>query len=309
MKKIVTLLISALLCVACSKEEQNSKELKLALLHTADTLPVIVAKNNLFFEEEGIDVTLIKFVSAAERDSAFQAGQVDAMSADLVGTTLMRGAGMDVKIPILTMGHKPGIGRVAILKSPHSSISQAKDLEGKEIGLSLNTVIEYIADQLLATEGIDYNEVKKTSVPSIPTRLNMLIENQIDAVVLPDPLAAYAEEKGAQVLLDDKQDNLGQAVLTFHGKYLDSHEETVKAFIRAYNKAVRELLSHPEDYQELLTETIRLPKGMNYEVVEFPENQVPLEKHYLRVKQWLESKGTLKVDIPYDTLVSDAYLE
>ena len=60
-----------------------------------------------------------------------------------------------------------------------------------------------MTDNLLAREGIDPGQVKKTSIPD-SVRLEMLINNKVELANIPDPLITFAEFKGARVILDDR---------------------------------------------------------------------------------------------------------
>ncbi|MGB7874370.1 MAG: ABC transporter substrate-binding protein, partial [Anaerolineales bacterium] len=51
--------------------------LKIAVLPIIDTLPLYVAKQRGFFEEDGVEVLLIPVASAPERVQLMAAGQVD----------------------------------------------------------------------------------------------------------------------------------------------------------------------------------------------------------------------------------------
>ncbi len=77
--------------------------------------------------------------------------------------------------------------RFAIIAGSQSNISAVSDLEGREIAISNNTVIEYITDTLRGDVQLQKLEVKK-----VPIRMQMLLDNEIDAATLPEPLASYA---------------------------------------------------------------------------------------------------------------------
>jgi NitT/TauT family transport system substrate-binding protein len=307
------LIVTSLLTTGCSPSSQeapSNTKLRVGLLHTGDTLPVVVAQEFGFFTDEGIEVEIINFQSAVERDSAFQAKAIDGMAADLIGTTLMRSKGQDVRIVSLTVGEKAGVGRVALLVSPNSGITSVEQLVGKEIALSKNTVIEYITDELLAANGIDPESTNKVSVANISMRINLLINDEVAAATLVDPLASFAEAKGARAILDDKQDNLGQAVLTFHGSVVDSAPKAMSAFMCAYNHAVDTINADRPAFSATLQKISRLPKEIesSYDVIEFPNRVVPTAKQVDRVVSWLKRKNLVEESFTSEGLVTDAFI-
>lgn len=305
---ILCLLAVATLLSSCAKEDK-SRVIRLGTLQTWDCLPLHVAQREGLFEQQGIRVELVPFQSAMERDSAFQAKQLDGMASDLVSAVLLNAKGQDVRVVLLTVGAQTGVGRVAILTAPGSPIQNVEELKGAKIALSLNTVLEYIHDELLVLAGIDPNEVVKTPVPKIPVRMAMLVEGQVDAAVLPDPLAAYAELKGARALIDDTLCNLGQATLTFHQRVLKEREGEMEKLMRAYEQAVAHINAQPDRYQSLASEIGRLPPELEgrFQIIQFPNRTLPSTQHLASVQNWLIKKGLLKEPLPYDRCVDDQF--
>ncbi|MCB1213275.1 MAG: ABC transporter substrate-binding protein [Chlamydiia bacterium] len=301
------ILMGCLLLTGCSKKEK--RDLRVGVLYTPDSLPLWVAQDEGHFTAEGVSVELIPFQSVIERDSAFLAGEVDGIAADLVGCSLMKARGTELKILCLTVGETRGVGRVAILSSPNSGIHTAADLKGVPIAMSLNSVVEFIADELLRTEGLRDEEIAKVAVAKIPLRLTMLVEDQVAAAIMPDPFVAFAEKQGARVVVDDTQDNLGQAVLAFDDRAVAEKGESLSRFFRGYRKACLAINESPEDYRQVVSKITRTPDGVRgFDVVKYPIDKVPTPAHYARVHQWMERKGLLKEPVAYDALICDEYV-
>lgn len=303
--------LTCLLLGSCSSSAPSSpNQVKIGVLCCLDSFPLFVAQQEGFFSELAIQVELVPFQSAIERDACFQAGELDGITSDLVGTALMQESGSDVRIALLTMGRDLGVGRVAILAAPQSPITKIQELKGRVLALSHNTVIEYIADGLLHSQGLSPQQLTKVQVSKIPLRLNMLLEGQVDAAILPDPLAAYGESRGARLLCDDKQQNLGQSVLTFHKGALDNKLSTLKKFMKAYNRACTKLAESPQQFRSLFTEVTRMPKELcaNYEIPMYPQNTLPSQKHIEKVCHWLQGKGYSMEASAYEEWVTDQLL-
>jgi len=219
--------------------------------------------------------------------------------------TLLKDSGLNLKICSITLGVAPEEGRFAIIASPKSGIKTLDDLKGKSIGISHNSIIEYVTDGLLKEGGIDPAEVKKTSVPKIPVRMEMLFSSQIDAITVPDPLVTFAEFKGGKVVADDTKKNLSQAVLLFDQKTITENKSGVEAFYRAYAKAVEDLNNHPEDYKDLLIENANIPEPIaaDYQIQHYPQPQAPSEGDVNNILEWMKEKGLLKNELKYQDLV------
>ncbi|HHY96372.1 MAG TPA: ABC transporter substrate-binding protein, partial [Firmicutes bacterium] len=181
----------------------DGQQIAMALIPIEDTLPFWVADQKGYFREEGVKVTLKTFASATERDAALTAGEVDGAVADLVATALLCAGGTRVTITSLTLGAEGREGRIAVLSPPGSPLKKVEDLRGAEIAVSPNSLIEYTVSRLLEKHGVAPTEVKMVSVPKIPVRFELLMAGKLAAAGLPDPFAALAQKKGAQLIVDD----------------------------------------------------------------------------------------------------------
>ena len=303
----LSLLLLIISVTSCSQSSSNNpKQLTLGLLPTADALPFHVAQNLGFFEDEGIQVDLQVFQSCMERDSAIQSKGVDAIAADLVGATLLKSKGIDVQIGLLTIGHEPGTGRLAILSSPQSSIKSPRDIEKLQLGLSRHGAVEFVADSLIEHEGIQLANVEKVAVPKMSIRLNMLLESQVEAAIFPDPMAKFAETQGCTLLMDDTELNLSQGALVFRCDSLQNKSTAAKALVRAYNRAVDTIALAPSQYESLLAKVTNTPESwsITYPVKSYPYNQVPSHLQIERVAEWLIKRDSIKEAIPYEKLVT-----
>lgn len=303
---ILTLLTALLLgCASDDGHPQKMKPLQIGLLPVEDIMPLLVAEKNGYFEAEGVPVDLVTFQSAAEQSNTMQAGSLNGMVTDIIVATMMKDAGLDLKITSLTLGATPQEGRFALLAAPQSGIHQPQDLKGKSIGISHNSIIEYVTDGLLKDSGVDPATVKKTSIPKIPLRMEMLFSSQVDAITVPDPMVTFAEFKGCKVIAQDTQRNLSQAVMIFDQETLDKQPQAVAAFYRAYAKAVQDLNDHPEQYKQLMVERVNIPAPIaeDYPLQHYPAPQLPAEQDVNNVLQWMQQKQLLKQKFQYADLV------
>lgn len=311
-KVLSVLLLIMVLLVGCTQdkpaaEKESQQQLKIGVLPIEDIMPMLVAEKNGYFTQENLQVEIIRFQSAVEQSNAMQAGQLNGMVTDMIVATLMKDSGLDLRMTSITLGATPSEGRFAIVAAPGSSINTLADLKGKSLGISHNSIIEYVSDGLLRDAGIDPAEVKKTSVPKIPLRMEMLFNNQIDAITVPDPMVTFAEFKGAKVIAQDTSRNLSQAVILFDQKTLTDHKDAVSSFYRAYAKAVEEINNHPEQYKQLMVENVNIPEPIakDYPMQKYPQPQVPTEEDVNNILQWMKEKDLLKNDLKYTDLVQE----
>ncbi len=310
MRKEITIVLITLIVVAgcsgCISQEgyKESEELtiKLGVMPDEATLPYHVADEEGLFTNHGLNVVIVPFMSAMERDAALTAGEIDAGENDPVGVLLLRNAGYDVKIVSLELQETADKMRFAIIASPQSNISSVEDLEGREIAISSNTIIEYITDALLGDV-----QSKKIEVKKVPIRMQMLLDNGIDAATLPEPLASYAVHKGANLVISDAMLNrsVSQTVIVFSGDFIEKYPESVDKFLDAYSEAVSRINANPEIYRTLLVEKTRIPEEIaaDYKIATYLPPQSYPEDKYEKVLQWMQSKDLVQHEIPYEDTV------
>ncbi|AFM41347.1 ABC-type nitrate/sulfonate/bicarbonate transport system, periplasmic component [Desulfosporosinus acidiphilus SJ4] len=289
---------------------QTSAPVKIGVLPIEDNLPFYVAEKDGLFAKEGVQVQLVSFSSAVERDTALQAGQIDGEVADLVAVALLKKIGTDVKIATIGLGATPQEGRFAILSSPKSNIRNLKELKGAKLGISENSIIDYVSDQMLSDKGVQLSDVQKVSIPKMPVRLDMLLSDQINAACLPDPLASLAQAKGAHLVADDTYRNISQTVLLFRTKSIQDNPTGVKAAVQVYGLAGQALSTHPEQYRSLFLEKAQVPAPIqqSYKTPTFSKLQLPTQEEVNSVMKWMVNKKLIPQAYSYQDLVDKSLL-
>lgn len=313
-KWIVPLIIALmLLCTFSSVPVAPAEDthLKMGLLPILDVIPFFVAQQKGYFEQQGITVELIPVKSAQERDTLMQTGQIDGQLNDLISTALFNKDRPKIKVVYIARKAYPDAPQFRILAAPDTDLRAPADLKGVPIGISQNTIIEYITERLLEAEGLAPEEIVFTEVTAIPVRFELLMNGRLQAATLPDPLAQGAIAGGAHLIIDDSAHTESSlSVLSFSVEALGRKPNTVRKFLIAWQKAVKEINANPEAYQDLLIKIGRVPKSIQgtYTMPPFPVGEVPTEAQCADVVQWLKDKGLIERDIPYEELVDASFL-
>ncbi|MCR4418810.1 MAG: MetQ/NlpA family ABC transporter substrate-binding protein [Clostridia bacterium] len=309
---VLVLVLALMLAAGCSRKAE-SDPLRVGVIPVEDNFPFFVAEQEGMFEKLGLRVELVPFNSARDRDLALQAGKIDGETADPVAVALLRKSGTAAKIICLTMGARPEEGRFVLLAAPSGRVKNPQDLRGATLAVSENTVIEYVADQLLANAGLNPAQVSKTPVPDMAQRLQLLLGGRVDAAVLPDPLATLAQEQGAPVLMDDtrQKENLSQVVLVFREEVIRSRRDDLVKLVRAYQQAAAEVTARPQAFRELFVERTRLPEALRdtYLTPRYSAPALPQPEDLDRVIRWMVAKGLLSDPYSYHDLVEEGVLK
>lgn len=320
MKKFIKLLVSLLMFIfliaGCSSQDSTdlNKTIKIGILRIDDSLPFLVAEKENLYEKYGVDVEIIPFGSAREKDLALEAGQIDGDMTDLVVTGLLKKGGTDVKVVSLAFGATPQEGRFCILAAPNNDINSPADLKDVPIAISNNTMIHYLADNMTQEVGLSKEDVQTQSIPDLKLRLDALLSGKdTQAALLPDPLASLAELQGAKVIIDDTklETNLSQSVVIFREDVIKKYPEKVAAVMKAHQEGATLLNEEPENYRDFIVENSRIPQPLleSYPSPTYTPGSLPTEENIERVMNWMVEKDLLEKTYSYEELVTDQFIK
>ncbi len=212
MKKLaVSIIAAALLLSGCSKDKntngkaQSTPKTKFALGHLNSTAHLLgfVAKEEGFFDEENLDVTLTQFASAGELASGLESGKLDAAFIGSVPSITFQSNGHNLSIfgGAMTNGHG------YVIKSKYTG---GKDnlgveiLKGRNVASVKNSVQDAELLLLLRNAGIQVGEgedkVNIIYFDSQKDAYNALQNNTIDATSVYSPYASLAKGQGYNVV-------------------------------------------------------------------------------------------------------------
>lgn len=102
-----------------------------------------------------------------------QSGVIDGMLNEMISTANFNRERIQVKTLIAARKAYPRHPLFRLLSSPESNIALPSETAGVSVGISRNTIIEYVTDRLLAAAGADYKLIIKKSVPVIPLQRSL----------------------------------------------------------------------------------------------------------------------------------------
>ncbi|GAB6010430.1 ABC transporter substrate-binding protein [Dysgonomonas reticulitermitis] len=305
---IFTVLSAIILLSACSSnKKQENKEIPaitIGVMPSMDYLPLAVAQREGFFEKHGVNATIEKFLSANQRDIAFQSGSVDGGVTDYTSAALLKAGGFDMKLTSKCQAP------FYIVASAQSGITNLSELKGKKVAVSQNTVIDFCVDMALASVGLTPSDAEKIEINKIPERFEMLRNNKIDATGLPNPFALIAASEGCKLLVS--MDSLKYTVtgIVFSQSAIEAKSDAIKKMYAAYNDGVAYLNSHTvADIKDILVKDMKFPEPIA-EKVTLPQytNAQPVlinDKDIQAVITWLSGKKLLNDSFKVEDLIND----
>ena len=316
-KIIAASLLGMMMVTGCGSGEAkdnnaNTEPLTVGLMRIDDSFPFYVAEKEGLFEKHNVAVELQNFSNARDLSTALQGGELDALMTDTVVTGLSIKGGADVRIVAMALGAVPEEGRFLVISAPDSGISAPEQLAGKNVAISNNTMMDYLIDQFEKELGLE--NMTTVNMPDLMLRTTTLLEGKdIDAAILPDPLAAFAVAEGANIVIDDTKlgENLSQSVVVVTKENIDDNRAQVEAMLAAYNEAIALINDNPDKYRTFALECANVPEALaeTYPTPTFTANCVPTEAQIARVNDWLVEKELLAEPYDYEQMVDDTFVQ
>jgi NitT/TauT family transport system substrate-binding protein len=272
--------------------------LKIGVLPVIDTLPLQVAKHNDYFKKQNLDVELIRFSSAMDRNSAMLTNQLHGFFGDIPATLLLIKNKIPLKLLTIAYRTTPGQPMFGLLLSPKAKNNKNGVLT---VAISRGSIIEYLLDKIIDIAPISNYQIVPKEIKQMPIRMQMLASSQIDSALLPEPLLTLAKAKGSQLIMSDEHLNLPLTILNIHQKQFHLKDR----FLKAYAQAIAELNQNGNQYKSLMVKTCRIPKHLADHFIQykFPFPQLPTEKEVSEVQSWMLKKNMIKQAIPYQNLI------
>lgn len=218
-------------------ESADSASLRIAVLPTVHCLPFFVAEKCGMYENAGLDVSLNVFDAAMDADTAFANGVVNLLATDVAKFVHLRNSGEDVAAVINYDAP------LYLLASKESGLESKDGLDEKVIAMTRNSWEDMAADKIVESVGLTTEDLNRPQINNLSLRANMLMQNQYEGAVLPEPWAAMCEAKGAVRLCATSDFGLKMGVLVVQDSLKDERTDDINKLFEVYDMAVDTLNS------------------------------------------------------------------
>lgn len=238
-----------------------AKRPQVAIMNAVHDLPVLVARDEGFFRDEGLDIEFVttpgmaqvstkhfvKFDSIFDRplDSAYNDGGIDQYRMCEWG--IMKRA-----VEANTEGLRPrrivalgaAMSSFAVVVRADSKFYEPEMLKNVPIAVTPNNGSHFTTLKIM--EGfLPKEHIKTTAAGSMPKRIEALREGKVQAVSLMEPWISYAQKLGLRILVESHSTRSEAA-----GDDVDA--ETLKKMFRAQARACEVLERDPRPYVKYL---------------------------------------------------------
>lgn len=291
----------------------SGEALRVGVLPVLNTLPLFVAQQEGFYQEAGVSVELVPIESARDRSIGLQTGELDVGNNDAIAAVLQIASGDGLKI-VRHDAFMPGVRFFSVVTGAESGLESAEDLiaalreDRAQIAISNNTIIEYLATEMLRSAGYEPEENDYIEVSAIPVRLEQVAQGTVAAALLPEPLTTLATQvQGGAAVLDDADIDFVPVALTVRQAVIDARPGDVCRFLQAYDRAAAAINAEPEAYRQ---NDLRIPEPVQatYAVPSFAPPRVPTPEELQEVQDWMLEAGLLDEALPYEDVVDEQFV-
>ncbi|WP_196427609.1 aliphatic sulfonate ABC transporter substrate-binding protein [Paenibacillus macerans] len=262
--------------------------------------PIVIGEEKGFFEEAGIKVNAVKFLSGPPEFQAMASGDIDIAYIGPGATFLAaQGQGKIITVDSLNTGD-------AVLTRADSGIDSWADLKGKTVGVPKGTSGEMILNLGLKSASLKPEDVNIMNM-DVAGAVSAFVSKKVDAVAIWSPYTAEIEKQvgkeNIKVLGNNETffpDYVFPQSWVVRPAFLEEHPDLVEKFLSAFSKANDYRIANLEEAVKLTSEFTQVPEdslSMQIETTQWLTTE-EMVKHFEdnTVYTWFESLESLFVD-------------
>lgn len=178
--------------------------LKIGVIPIESAAEAFYAVDMGFFKKQGLDVELSMMQNGSAIAAAVAGGSLDAGFSDTISIVSAHSRGLPFIFlaPALLNGY--AAPTLAMMVSGNGPIREAKDLNGKTIGVNgINNITMIPFEAWIDRSGGDSKTIKWVEIP-IPSALDAVTAGKIDGATLGEPFITFGTDKGMRAIYVDK---------------------------------------------------------------------------------------------------------
>lgn len=212
---------------------EDSLALKVGVMPTLDCLPMYVAKDYGLFDSTKADIRLKPFKAQIDCDAALMKGAIEGCITDVVRGQWMKGKGTDLDYVAATNTYWQ------LVSNRLARIRRINQMSDKMIAMTRYSATALLADYAVDSAGLKAEEVFKVQINDVNLRLQMLLNNEMDAMLLAEPQATTARIYKNPVLMDSRDKDMRFGVIAFRSKDMKDkrRQQQLEVFIKGYDAA------------------------------------------------------------------------
>jgi NitT/TauT family transport system substrate-binding protein len=214
--------------------------------------PFYIARDKGFFKEEGVDVELVIMEDTPIKMGALMAGQLDLVASTVDEFPIYMKPGIGVRYVLAVDNSKGGDGIVAT-----KDITTIEGLKGKKVAFEQGSVSQFFLNALLKDAGLSQSDIEAVNMAATDAGV-AFAAGQVDAAVTWEPaLSQGAKAENGHILLTSAdKPGLITDVVAATETTLKEKGDDVKAFVRAWYRALDFIKSNPDEANAIMAQGV-----------------------------------------------------
>lgn len=247
----------------------------------------IIADKKGYFKEEGVNVTN-KFVQSGGDISPLISGGEAQVSFESPYTDIAvaaNGVGVKIVAPMADIGNTQ-----CVVARKGSGIENAKDLEGKKVGMAAGSGVLIAIRNMCKEMGVDVNKIQFVTL-SPSDQIAAMEHGDIDAMACWEPWVSNAQKSGGKLLFSGLKSYLGDKQgdvqwLSFYttmqvtDQFLKAHPKDVEAMLRALKKATDFINENPDEAADIVAKELKLDKDQVKHIMAQNKYEMTFDDHF-----------------------------
>lgn len=221
---------------AAAKANADEKAaFKIAVMPTIDCLPLYLMKDSSLYDSTKVDIRLKNFTADMDIDTALVGGSVQAAATELVRTFELR---RTHHIPMRAVAVTPL--QWTLVGDKKNNITSLKALGNHNVAMTRYSATDWLTARARKKAKTD-DVIFSVQINDVTLRLQMLLNDEMDAAWLPEPQATAALAKGNVTLASSTDEGRNFGLIVYredNGKDADKREVQLQEVKTAYNHAV-----------------------------------------------------------------------
>ena len=230
----------------------DSTALVVAVMPTLDCLPAYVACEDSLFKALNAKVRLMPFTAQMDCDTALFGGSAQVAFSDVVRVQRL----IRKKVPLDFFAESDLTWK--FVTNTRSRIRSISDLDEKIVGMTRFSSTDYLAEYVVDSAKLKREKVYRVQINDLYIRTRMLLNNELDAALLPEPFATEALNAANKLLLDFKGTRFRQGALAVRRDAVKDSTQ-LDLFAKAYDMAVDSINKYGlQHYRAVLSKYCRV---------------------------------------------------
>lgn len=275
-----------------------------------DALPMKLALFRPIFKENRLDVHLVPFQGEEQAQRLLSNGSVVGLICDLPRALVFAKSTPPTRIIKNVLRANPYRPLFALVARTGLGYEDFMAMEGtRHIAVPKGLSFEFYADYYIKTLDLPPDKVALHWVEDTASAWEVLQTGSVSAALLRTPYTDIAMQNQMALLADDRS-LPWMSVLVVHTSVVDEKTEIVKRFLFGLEQSVLALNLKPDEFHPLLQEQGGIPQGARkkFPMPIFEGANCPAPDEISTIMDWLDSRGVLSRDTPYEALINPKVL-